>query len=155
LNIDNAVDHVKHQLNDAFVIKRELDTSPPVDCVLEDTLTTSIDTTRSPNLGIVGEKSIVYLRKSVESRVKQNVKRKLISRSKRPPTDKWRLNDREFNELRDRYKFTLEGCCDSSCLNGHKSLPFYYEQNTLLDHDVSGHSFFCNPPRSLAIQCVE
>jgi hypothetical protein len=30
----------------------------------------------------------------------------------------------------------------------------YSEQNSLLDHDVSGQSIYCNPPWSMAIECV-
>jgi len=70
--------------------------------------------------------------------VKRNVKRKLLSRSKRPPTDGWRLYDKEFDELHSIYNFALEGCCDSLGLNGHKRLPFYSKENSLLDHDVTG-----------------
>ena len=40
-------------------------------------------------------------------------------------------------------------------LNGHRNLPFYSELNSLLDHDVSEQSIYCNPPWSLAIKCVE
>ena len=40
-------------------------------------------------------------------------------------------------------------------LKGHRNLPFYSEQNSLLDHDVPGQSICCNPPWSLAIKCVE
>ena len=49
----------------------------------------------------------------------------------------------------------MEGCCDSLGLNGHKVLPFYSKENYLLDHNVSGQSVYCNPPWSIAIQCVE
>ena len=103
-NNDYAAEHVKHRLNDALVIKRELGSNPPAGCVLEHTLTTRIDTKLSPNLGFVCE-NILQLRKSDESKVKRNVKRKLISCSKRSPTDGWRLNDREFNGIHDLYKF--------------------------------------------------
>ena len=34
-------------------------------------------------------------------------------------------------------------------------VPRYHEQNSLLDHDVSGQSIYCNPPWSLALHCVE
>jgi hypothetical protein len=40
-------------------------------------------------------------------------------------------------------------------LNGRWNLPFYSEQISLLDHDVSGRSIYCNPPWSLAIKRVE
>ena len=85
---------------------------------------TSIDTTLSTCLKAVGNE-ILHSRKNVESRVKRNVKRKLLSRSKRPATDGWRLNGKEFDELHNIYRFTVEGCCDSLGLNGHKGLPFY------------------------------
>jgi hypothetical protein len=119
LNTDYATDYVKHQLNDALVIKRKLDLNPPTGCVFEHTLTPSIDTTSSPNLGVVGEKILHYRKSSVESRVKRVVKRKLASRSKIPPANGWILNDKEFNELHNLCKFTVEGCCDSLGLNGH------------------------------------
>ena len=66
-----------------------------------------------------------------------------------------RLNDYEFDELNRTSSFTLEGCCDPLGINGHRNLPFYSEQNLLLDHDVSGQSIYCNPPWALAIKCVE
>ena len=40
-------------------------------------------------------------------------------------------------------------------LNGHKGLTFYCGQNSLLGHDVSGQSVYCNPPWSIDIHCVE
>ena len=50
----------------------------------------------------------------------------------------------------------MEGCCDPlGLLHGHRNLPFYSEQNSLLDHDVSGQSIYCGPPWLLAIKCVE
>jgi hypothetical protein len=67
-------------------------------CLLERTLKTSIDTTLSPSLGTVGKED-PHSRKNVESRVKRNIKRKLLSRSERPRADGWRLNDKEFDEL--------------------------------------------------------
>ena len=73
----------------------------------------------------------------------------------RPPTDGWRLSDKEFDELHRIYKFAVEGCCAALGLNGQKGLPFYSKENYLLDHDVSGQLVYCNPPWSLAIHCVE
>jgi hypothetical protein len=35
------------------------------------------------------------------------------------------------------------------------SLPFYSEKNSFLSHDIAGQSVYCNPPQSLAVQCVE
>jgi hypothetical protein len=78
--------------------------------------------------------------------LKRIVTIKLLNRRKRPPTDGWRLSDKEFDELNRVYGFTLEGCCDPLGLNGHRDLSFYYEQSSLLDHDVSGKSIYCNPP---------
>ena len=71
------------------------------------TLKTSIDTTLSHCMGAVGKK-VPHSRKTIESRVKRNIKRKLLSRSKKPPTNGWRLNDNEFDKLRSIYKFTVE-----------------------------------------------
>jgi hypothetical protein len=71
------------------------------------TLKTSIDTTLSPSLG-AADKEVPHSRKNIESRVKRNIKRKLLSRSKKPPTNGWRLNDNEFDKLRSIYKFTVE-----------------------------------------------
>jgi hypothetical protein len=87
--------------------------------------------------------------------LKQIVTRKLLNRRKRPPIDCWRLNDKEIDELNKVCSFTLEGCCDPLGLNGHRNLPFYSEQNYLLNDDVSGQSIYCNPLWSMAIKCVE
>jgi len=70
LNTDYATDYAKHRVNDALVIKRELDLNPPDGCVLERTLTTRINTTSSPYFGAVGEK-ILHSEKGVKSRVKR------------------------------------------------------------------------------------
>jgi hypothetical protein len=98
---------------------------------------------------------VSHSRKNVESRVKRNVKRKLLSRSKRPTANGWRLNDKEFDELHSIYKFAVEACCDSLGLNGRKGLPFYSKENSLLSHDITGQLAHCNPPWSLTIECVE
>jgi len=74
---------------------------------------------------------------------------------KRSTIDGWRLSDKEIDELNIIYNFTLEGCCHPLGLNGYRNLPFYSDQNSLLDHDASGQSIYCNPPWSLAITCVE
>ncbi len=49
----------------------------------------------------------------------------------------------------------MEGCCDHLGLNGHRNSPFYSEQNSLLDRDISGQSIYCNPPWSMVIKCLE
>jgi len=102
LNSDYAIDSTKHHLNDALVIRRELINKSSVGNAHESTLKTSIDTTLSPSLGAVG-KEVPHSRKNVESRVKRNIKRNFLCRSKRPPTDGWRLNDKEFDELHSTY----------------------------------------------------
>ena len=117
---------------------------------------TSIDRALSPNLGTVSkENPYPPKERSVGPKLKRFFTRKFLNRRKRPPTDGWRLSDKEFDELNIIYSFTLEGCCDPLGLNGHQNLPFYSEQNSLLDHDVSGQSIDCNPSWSLAIQYVE
>ena len=83
-----------------------------------------------------------------------SVTRKLLNRRNIPPTDGWRINDRKIGELNRTYSFTLEGCCDPLGLNRHHNLP-YFEQSSLLDHDVSGQSIYCNTPWSRAIKCVK
>ena len=109
---DYDIDSTEHHLNDAFVIRRELVKNSPAGSAIDRTLKTSIDTTLSPCLEAVGNE-VLHFRKNVESRVKRNVKRKHLSRSKRPTSDGCRLNDKEFDELHSIYKFTVEGCCDS------------------------------------------
>ncbi len=129
------MDSIEHHLNDALFTKGEIVPTPPASSSVDCTLETSIDTTSSP----LSRTSEEVLRSggNVESIVKRIVKRKLASRSKRPPTDGWRLNDTEFDKLHTFYKFIVEGCCDALGLNGHKYLPLYSEQNSILDHDVS------------------
>ncbi len=82
-------------MNDALVIREEIVPTPPAISATERTLEASIDTTLSHELGTSEE--VLHSRGNVESRVKQIVKRKLASRSKRRPTDGWRLNDTEFD----------------------------------------------------------
>ena len=94
---DYATDSIEHHLNDAFVIRRELINNSPAGSAINRTVKTSIDTTLSPCLKAVGIE-VSHSRKNVESRVKRNAKRKLLSRSKRPTTDGWRLNDIEFDK---------------------------------------------------------
>jgi len=68
------------------------------------------------------------------------MKRKLLNRSKRPLANDWRLNDESFDELNLTYRFTLKGCCDPLGFNVHRKLPFYSENDCLLDYDVSKQS---------------
>ena len=70
-------------------------------------------------------------------------------------TNAWRLFDSEFDSLNALFSFTLEACCDPEGTNRHGSLPFYSEKNSFLSHDIAGQSVYCNPPWSLAVQCVE
>jgi hypothetical protein len=154
MNSDYENDSIKHHLNAAIVIRREIVKNSPGGSTIVRTLETSIDTSSSPYLGAV-DKEVLHSLKNVESRAKRNIKRKLLSRSKKPPTRDWRLSDKEFHELHRIYGFTVEGCCDSLGLNGHGGLPFYSKEDTLLDYNVTGQSVQCNPPWSLAIQCAE
>ena len=121
---DYAIDSTKHHLNDALVIRRELVNNSSAGSAIVRTLKTSIDTTSSPCLGAVVEKDeeVSHSRKNVESKRKQDVKRKLLSRRERPPSEGWRLSDKEFDKLHRIYKFTVEGCCNSLGMNGHRGL---------------------------------
>ncbi len=117
---------------------------------------TGIERPLSPNLGVVSIEDAQSLKeKDIGHKLKRIVTIKSLNRRKRPTTDGWRLGDDEFDELNRIYIFTLEGCCDPLGLNGQRNIPFYSEQNSVLDHDVSGQSIYCNPPWSLAIKCVE
>ncbi len=108
-----------------------------------DTSLTSIDRALSPNLGVVSKENPHPLKETdVGHKSKRIITRKLLNRRKRPTADGWRLSDNEFDELNRIYSFTLEGCCNPLGLNGHRNLPFYFEQNSLLDHDVSVQSIF-------------
>ncbi len=147
LKTDYTMNSIEHQLNDALVAHGEIVSTPSASCKIYRTLGTSIHTTLGPLLRTSEE--ALHSGGNVESRVKRIVKRKLASRSKRPPTDGWRLNDTEFDKLHILYKIAVEGCCDALGLNGHMNLPFYSEQNSLLDHDVSHQSVYCNPPCSI------
>ena len=52
----------------------------------------------TPNLGTISkEVSIPLDKRDVEPRLKRMVKRKLLNRSKRTPTDGWRLNDEDLH----------------------------------------------------------
>ena len=70
-------------------------------------------------------------------------------------TNAWRIIDSEFDSLNALFSFTLEACCDPEGTNRHGSLPFYSEKDSFLSHDIAGQSVYCNPPWSLAVQCVE
>jgi len=101
----------------------------------------------TPKSGIVSkEVSIPLNERAIAPRLKKMVKSKILNCSKRPPADGWRLNDKEFEELNKTYKFTLEGYCDPLGFNGHIKLPFYLENNSILYHDDSKQSIYCNPP---------
>ena len=101
------------------------------------------------------EVSIPLNKTDAEPRLKRRAKRKLLNRSKRPPNEGWRLNDEKFDELNKAYRFTMEGYCYPLGFNGHRKLPFYSENNVLLDHDGSKQSIYCNPSWSLAIKREE
>ena len=121
-----------------------------------DTSLTIIDIALSPNLGVVSKESSHPLKeKDVGQKMKIIVSINFLNRRKRPPTYGWRLNDKEFDELNRTHNFTFGDCCDPLGLNGHWNSTFYFKQNSLLDHDVSGASIYFNPPWSLAIKYVE
>ena len=148
LNSDYPIDSIEHHLKDAFEPKKN------IGCKIEASLTNIEALT--PNLGTFSkEVSIPLNKRAIEPRLKRIVKRKLLNRSKRPPSDGWRRNDEVFDELNKTYSFTLEGCCDPLGFNNHRKLPFYSENIFLLDNDVSKQSIYCNPPWSLAIRYVE
>ena len=153
-NSDYRNDPIEHHSKDAIKLNREIKLS--LRCGRNiDTSLTSIDIAMRPNLWVVSKESPHPLKeRDVRHKLKRNVTRKLLN-LRRPTTVGWRLNDKEFDELNRTYSFTLEGCRDPLGLNGHHNLPFYSEQNSLLDHDVSGQSIYCNPPWALAIKCVE
>ncbi len=153
MKTDYIVGSIEHQLNDALVIRGKVVPTPPASSKIVRTLGTNIDTT----LGLLLRTSeeVLHYGGNAKSRVKRIVKRKLVSHSKRPPTDGWRLYDKEFDQLHTLYRFTVEGCFGVFGLNGHMNLPFYSEHNSLLDHDVSHQSVYCKPAWSLSIQCVE
>jgi hypothetical protein len=143
-------------LKDAIILNRENEL--PLRCgrIIDATSLTSIDIAPSPNLGAVSNESPHPLKeRDVGHKLKRIVTIKCLNRRKRPTTNGWRLSDKEFDELNRVYIFPLEGCCDPLGLHGHRNLPAYFEQNSLLDNDVSGQSIYRNPPWSLAIKCGE
>ena len=106
-----------------------------------DTMLSSIDIALSLNLGVVSNESPRSLKeRDVGHKLKRFFTRKLLNRRKRPTIDGWRINDKEFDELKGTCIFTSGGCCDLLGLNGHRNLPFYSKQNSSLDHDVQGQS---------------
>ncbi len=124
---DYTIDSTEHHLNDALVICEEIVSTSPASCTIVRTLGTNMDITSSPLLKTSEE--VLHSGGNIKSRAKRIVKRKLASRSKRPPTNGWRLNEEGFEQLHTLYKFNVEGCCDVLGLNGHKKSPFYSEQN--------------------------
>jgi len=146
LNSDYPIDSIEHHLKDAF------ESNKNIDCTI-DTSLTSIEAL-TPNLGTIDKEVSISLNKRyIERRLKRMMKRKLLNRSKRPPTECWRLNDEKFDQVNKTYRLTLEGCCDPLGFNGHMKLPFYSKNISLLDHDVSKQSIYYNHPWSLAIKC--
>ena len=97
MNHDYQIVSNKHHLKDAIELNREVELSPKYDLNIVTSLT-SIEAL-SPNLGAVSEGSSHPLRnKDVRNKLKRQLTRKLDNRRKRPPTDGWRLNDKEFDE---------------------------------------------------------
>jgi hypothetical protein len=110
LKTDYTIDSIEHHLNNALDIEGETVSNPIASNAIDRTLETSIDTTLSP-LSRTSEE-VSHYGGNVKSRVKRIVKRKLTNRGKRPPTDRWRLNDTEFEQLHTIYKFIAEGFCE-------------------------------------------
>ena len=124
--------------------------------VVTSTRLTSIDRAVSPNLGVVSKENPHHLKETdVGHKLTRIITRNSLNCRKRPTIDRWRLSDKEFDEIYKIYSFTLEGCCGPFGLNGRRNSPFYYEQNSLLDHVVSGQSIYCNSPWSLVSKCLE
>ena len=55
-------------------------------------------------------------------------------------TNAWRLTDYEFHTLSSLFSFTLEACCDPDGINRHGLLPYYFERDYFLIHDIVGQS---------------
>ncbi len=92
LNLDYPIEYSEHFLKHACQLNKN------IGCNI-DTSLTSIEAL-TLNLGIVSkEVSIPLNKRNIETRLKQMAKRKLLNRSKRPPSDGWRLNDKKFDEL--------------------------------------------------------
>jgi hypothetical protein len=54
----------------------------------------------SPNLGVVSKENPHPLKETdIGHKLKRIVTRKSLNRRKRPPSDGWRLSDKEFEEL--------------------------------------------------------
>jgi len=97
---------------------------------------------------------------SIPTTVKLINSKTIVQKSKPLPkthlhTNAWRLIDSEFDTLNALFSFTIEACCDLDGTNRHGSLPFYSEKVSFLSHDIAGQFVYCNPPWSLAVQCVE
>jgi hypothetical protein len=86
--------------------------------------------------------------KGSSKRLKRASKTNLLSNA-------WRLIDSEFDKLNVLFSFSIEACCDPEGQSRHGMLRFYSERNSFLSHEVVGQFVFCNPPWSLAVQCVE
>jgi hypothetical protein len=99
------MDSIEHHLNYALVVRGEIILTPPAGSAIERTLETRIDTALSPKLR--AREKVLHSGGNLKSRVKWIVKRKLASRSKRPPTDGWRLNGTEFNQLHSFFTNSL------------------------------------------------
>ncbi len=67
----------------------------------------------------------------------------------------WKLFGSEFDFLNALFSFNLEACCDLDGFNRYCLLPLYSEKDSFLTHDIAGQFVYCNPPWSLAVQCVE
>jgi site-specific DNA-methyltransferase (adenine-specific) len=59
--------------------------------------------------------------------------------------DKWETPDKIFNELNDKYKFSLDPCCE---IHTAKCKKYYTEKENGLLQNWSGERVFVNPPYS-------
>ena len=62
--------------------------------------------------------------------------------------DKWETPDKIFYELNEKYKFTLDPCCENHTAKCNK---YYTEKENGLIQDWSGEIVFVNPPYSRGI----
>lgn len=59
--------------------------------------------------------------------------------------DKWCTPDYLFNMLNERFRFTLDPCCEH---NTAKCIKYFTEKDNGLSKEWSGEVVFCNPPYS-------
>jgi hypothetical protein len=105
-------------------------------------------------MGIIDNDVIVSPCVKPHYSITSNIKGPKCASNTKLYSNAWRLIDSEFDKLNALFSFTLEECCDPERKNKHGLLPFYFENNSLLSHEVIGQYVFCSPPWSLVVQCV-